>query len=279
MLVENELKELQKFDSNHFRGKSHFEEVGAQNYLIFSLMYRYFKRIAGVGSGDYIYIWKSKGLSDKRIDSITASNYSITPELSRYGTEVRVKFSGSCLKQDKAAYNHETIVNIYIVYEISKNYNTSSYPTLENSLFGAVKLTKTADVDQYKNSGYGIGFDRNGEFTFGNGLSRNVIVFGVDLTNSSHANNKTNILVLGKDFTQEINGATLYTENLDSINFTENNKKFCVIMDIIVIYLLMVQKFINSEIVANPLCLGNISKEFSVDNMKKKKNRIKWICL
>ena len=40
-------------------------------------------------------------------------------------------------------------------------------------------------------------------------------------------------------------------------------------MEQIVIYLLMVQKFINSEIVANPLCLGNISKDWSTDNIKK----------
>ena len=43
-------------------------------------MYRYFNRTAGVGSGNYIYFWKSKGLSDERINSNTASNYSITPE-------------------------------------------------------------------------------------------------------------------------------------------------------------------------------------------------------
>ena len=95
-------------------------------------MQKYFKRIAGVGSGNYIYVWKSKGLSDERINFNTASNHNFTPELSYYGTKTRVKFSGSCLKQDKAIYNHGTIVNIYIVYDISKNYNISSYPTLEN---------------------------------------------------------------------------------------------------------------------------------------------------
>ena len=53
-------------------------------------------------------------------------------------------------------------------------------------------------------------------------------MFGVNLTNSSHANNNTNnILVLGKDFTQGINGTTLYAEKLYSINLTENNKTFC----------------------------------------------------
>ena len=44
-------------------------------------------------------------------------------------------------------------------------------------------------------------------------------------------------------------------------------------MEQLVIYLLMVQKLLSlkqdSEIVAHPLCLGNISKDFSVDNMKK----------
>ena len=42
-------------------------------------------------------------------------------------------------------------------------------------------------------------------------------------------------------------------------------------MERIVIYLLMAQKLLNSKqkILATPLCLVNISKDFSVDNMKK----------
>ena len=35
LLVENELKKLKTFDSIYFRGKSHFEEDGTQNYLVF----------------------------------------------------------------------------------------------------------------------------------------------------------------------------------------------------------------------------------------------------
>ena len=226
MLVENELKKLQKFDAAFFRDKSHFEEDGTQNYLVFQPIYRYF-RIIGDGSENYIYFWKSIGLSDKRFNSNTASNYKITPELSYYGTKIRVKFNGSCLKQDKVKYSRGKVVNIYIVYEISKNYSISTYPTLENCLFGAVSLTKNADIDKHKYSGYGIGFDRSGEFSFGtSGLGRNCIHFGADLNSSSHANNKKNtILVLGKDFVQGINGTTIYTEKLYPINFTENNKK------------------------------------------------------
>ena len=100
-LLENELKKLQTFDSIYFRGKSHFEEDGVQNYLIFEPMYKYFKNISGVGDGEYIYFWKTKGLSDEMITSITASNYNVTPELSYYGSKIRINFNGRCLKQDK----------------------------------------------------------------------------------------------------------------------------------------------------------------------------------
>ena len=54
VLVENVFKKLQTFDSSYFRGKSHFEEDGTQDYLVFQPMCRYFKRVAGVGSGTYI---------------------------------------------------------------------------------------------------------------------------------------------------------------------------------------------------------------------------------
>ena len=67
LLVENQLKKLQKFDVAYFRGKSHFEEDGTQNYLVFQTICRYFRRIIGTGSGNYIYFWKSTGLSDERL--------------------------------------------------------------------------------------------------------------------------------------------------------------------------------------------------------------------
>ena len=87
-------------------------------------------------------------------------------------------------KQNAITYNHRKPVNIYIVYEINKNDNTTnSDPTLENCLFGALTLTKNADIDKYKYSGCGIGFDRKGIFSFpGIGLGRNVIIFGVDMS-------------------------------------------------------------------------------------------------
>ena len=136
-------------------------------------MCRYFKRIVSVGNGNCIYYGKSKKLSDEKINSITASSYTVTPQLSYYGTKIQwilefsvrmLEFSGSYLKQDSVTFIHKTVVNICIVYEISKSINIDDYPTLENCLFRAVRLTKNADVNKYKYSGYDIEFDREGSY-------------------------------------------------------------------------------------------------------------------
>ena len=67
---------------------------------------------------------------------------------------------------EAVTFNNQKIVNLYIVYKIRKNIHISDYPTLENCLLEAVSLTKNADIDRYKYSGYGIGFDRHGKFSF-----------------------------------------------------------------------------------------------------------------
>ena len=93
--------------------KSHFEEDGTQNYLVFQPLNKYFKVITNT---NYVSSWKSKGLSAESIKPPTTSDNSLTPALSYYGTKTRVKFTGSCLKQPKISYTHEKVVNIYIVY-------------------------------------------------------------------------------------------------------------------------------------------------------------------
>ena len=106
---------------------------------------------------------------------------------------MKLNINGSCLIQDQITYTPQTIKNIYIVYEITKkkkNY-ISDYATLENCLFGSVKLSKNPDIDKYKYSGFGIRFDRKGEFSINNGFGQNVIIFGADMSSSAHANNKT----------------------------------------------------------------------------------------
>ena len=119
-------------------------------------------------------------------------------------------------------------------------------------------MTKSPDIDKYKYSGYGIGFDRHVEFSFGNGLGRNYIVFGADLSSFSYDNNnKNNILVFGKDFVLGIAGTTIYAEGLYKINFAENNKKLCLPLHdngANSFYLLMVQRFINLKQKTLRLC-------------------------
>ena len=104
VLVENELKKLQTFDSICFCGKSHFENDGTRNYLVLKTPYRYFKRVSN--TKNHISSWKSKRLSDGSIKPPSTSNNILNPVLNYVGTKIRVKFEGSCLKQDKISFDH-----------------------------------------------------------------------------------------------------------------------------------------------------------------------------
>ena len=182
-LVENELNKLKTFDSSYFIGKSHFEEDGTQNYLVFQPINKYFKVITNT---DYISSWKSKGLSAESIKPPTTSDNSLTPVLNYYGTRIRVKFVGSCLKQPKISYTHGKVVKIYIVSELGGSSSHNNDPTLKHCSFGAVTLTKNADIVKYGYSGYGIGFDGKSTFSFpSGGCGQNVIIFGVDMSSSA----------------------------------------------------------------------------------------------
>ena len=58
LLVENQLKKLETFDSIYFCGKSHFTDDGSQNYLVFQTVSRYFKRVSANDSN--ILSWNLK---------------------------------------------------------------------------------------------------------------------------------------------------------------------------------------------------------------------------
>ena len=103
---------------------------------------------------------KSKGLSGENIKPSSTTNKIHNALLDFAGTKTRVKFKGSCLKQEQILFDYGKIVNIYMVYEMNRKFEIDSYPALKNFLFGTVKLPKHPDIDKYKYSGYGIGFDR-----------------------------------------------------------------------------------------------------------------------
>ena len=228
VLVENELNKLKTFDSSYFTANSHFEEDGTENYLVFQPMYKYFKVLSITQYLEYVSEWKSTGLSNESIKTISTSVNRLNPTLSYYGTKIRVNFTGGCLKQPKISYTHRKVVNNYIVYELGASSSNNSYPTRKNCLFGVVTLTKNAGIDKYGYSGYGIGFDRRGRFSFPGGrFGQNVLISGVDMSSSAHIDNKKkDILVLGIGSTQGLEH-TLTAEKMYLINFTVTNIKSC----------------------------------------------------
>ena len=87
LLVENELKKLQKCDSSYFIDRNCFEEDGVQNYLVFQPMYKYFKRLVSTES---IAEWESKGFSS---EVIKPPNNTLAPTIKFTGERMYVKFS------------------------------------------------------------------------------------------------------------------------------------------------------------------------------------------
>ena len=93
---------------------------------------------------------------------------------------------------------------------------------------GSVKLTKNADLDKYKHTAHEIGFDSRKEYSLPDGsASKNVIIFGVDMSSSVYINNKEkDFLILGKGPTQGLDGTTFTADALCPINFTQSGKGF-----------------------------------------------------
>ena len=136
-------------------------------------------------------------------------------------------------------------------------------------------MTKHVDIKQCKYSGNSIGFDRKGTFTMSNGFGRDCIILGANMTSSIMLMTKKDILILGEGPTQGLDNTILAAEKKYSINFTENNKKSCLSLhyngaNSFFFFVngakIIESKAKESEIVATLL---NISKKFSVDNMKK----------
>ena len=145
------MKKLKTFDLSYFIGKSHFDEDGAQNYLVFQSILKYFTL-----NSNWITKWKSKGLSNESLEVVSISDNTLTTSVSYYGDRVRLRFTGSVLQQKIVTYNHKKVVNLYAVYKITNFHGIYNYPTLANAVFGAVKLSKNTGIDKY--FGYEIGF-------------------------------------------------------------------------------------------------------------------------
>ena len=87
---------LKAFDSSYFSGKSHFEDDGSQNYLLFQPVYRYFKNVA---NSERVLAWKSKRLPDESVKPRATSDNSLPPAIMFDNiAKLRVKFKGSYSK-------------------------------------------------------------------------------------------------------------------------------------------------------------------------------------
>ena len=146
-------------------------------------------------------------------------------------------------------------------------------------MFGAFRITKNTHFDKCKYSWYGTGFDGRGVFTHPTGsFGNNEITFGVDMSSSVHIDNKgKDVLILGKGPTQGLDENSLTAEKMYSINFSATEKKISLSLHYngANSYLFVNGtemhkiKAKDSELGSNILCFGNISKDFSVSNMKK----------
>ena len=183
-------------------------------------------------SNNKIIAWKSTGIDNLSVNSnlkAISDGTSVTPTLENIG-RMNLEFAGNYFVQNKAVHpKNNKVVNIYIVCKLNpvSHFRNTDY-TIQNALFGAIKITKNADISKNNYEGYGICFDEGGTFTSGNITNgRNVLIFGADMSFSSHSTNKANnIYVLGIDFVQGINDTTLYAEKIYKINFTTPDKKF-----------------------------------------------------
>ena len=159
-----------------FIGQSYFVNDRSQNFLIFQGIYNTLTTFSGLSNT--IAESESKGLSNEKINPPFTANKSFSPKnLWMHNSKIRLEFKGSCLKQDKVTFTSNNDLNTDF--------------TLGDSLFRSVKLTENADLDKYKYSGYGIGFDSCSKFSSTDGsVGKNVIIFGGDMSSSVHMNNE-----------------------------------------------------------------------------------------
>ena len=226
LLVENVLKKSKTFGLSYFKGKNYFEgNDRARNTLVFQIIQKHFD----LRNGDEVSRWKSKGLSNQYF-GIAGTLGDVVLSKRIKPMHIIFKEAGTLVQYDNDVIAGGSIINIYIVYKASPKTISSNF-VFKNCLFDAIKITNTtnSDTDKWQYSGYGIGFDSKGEFTHPDGGDgENVIIFGADLSNSKHANNKTkHVLVPGRKRIQKINDTAIYAEKMYSPNLTVDNKIFC----------------------------------------------------
>ena len=112
---------------------------------------------------------------------------------------MRIKLDKDPLAIEQSNYASK-ILNIYSAYDLDAGPKVRLRNfVIKPCLFGATSIVKNSDKEKWVYSAYGIAFDGKVEWSFVNDYARNVTIFGVESSPSSHADNlKNNILVLGE---------------------------------------------------------------------------------
>ena len=108
-------------------------------------------------------------MSEENIENITKSNSNFAPTFVDHHVLPDIDFNGHCLIKNNISIP-KNVINLHISYTLNPQLrNLNTYFTLGNCSFGSIKLTKNDDLDKYKCTGYGTGFDSRSEFSFTDG--------------------------------------------------------------------------------------------------------------
>ena len=255
-----------------------------QSYLVYN----------GMGSFQFtngkISTWKSTGifnyLGNSNMNAVGDSSGGL-PNIKDDG-RLYVYLSGNHFQQNKVIIpNNVYVINIYCVYEIQPIASSRDTTfTIQNALFGAMEIIKNTDTSRYNYKGYGICFDEGGTFSHRitedgrthTKLGRNVIIFGVDMSFSAHANNRANnIYVMGDGLIQGINDTTIYAEKNYWRNSTDPGKKYIISLhyngDDSYLFVNGRQelkfKAKKDQLVKEKLCIGNLSDQWTASESEK----------
>ena len=105
---------------------------------------------------------------------------------------MNLEFSNSVLMPESSSLLYcDFILNLCIVYELNSWLrNPSDISALKHCLLGTFRLTRNVGENRFTYNGWGIALDGKGMWSFGNSFTRNVAIFSVDDTPSSHSDNQ-----------------------------------------------------------------------------------------
>ena len=206
LALKNKLQQKEYVINENERGLSFnggFFYYMDQSYLVYECK---------IGSFNFtnskISTWKSTGINNSKMNAVGNAKGNL-PDLKNNG-RMNVYLSGNHFQQNVAGIpNNSNVINVYCVYQIEPIASSRDTTfTIQNALFGAMQITKNADTSKYDYKGYGICFDEGGQFghTITEGghayttNARNVLIFGPDMSFSTHATNRANNFMLWVSF-------------------------------------------------------------------------------